>query len=439
MKIYELIKELNKKSTVKASRVMELKKLYLSIYRAYMVMLYDKGFVADPTVFNERELLRNIVELKIPHLIGVDGRVQLNEDYIEYAKSQNKGNAEIYEFLDLLSNVVKYRNISLNIDKFYDDNKYNDKDKCKVGLELVQSASRIFTKNGFKIDEGALKCFMSKDINIKFVSLNDKIYEAALNELGIEDNSDDSLFVSGISKEDEISSAKLILNGLVKLDGVYAKKLTDWLEKNKWADGNTFTADNQGLYNWILIIKSNNMIEYQSYLLNKLLDEGKVIVGMQSDGFYIIDEESPLVFPIGSFAVLSDDVEETVLPIINKLEGYTGEVYSMEYLHKHNMNYSGSPIELFIDNKNKGLFVDKEQTELKDAQSWFSFVQASLSFGESEYVEGVFSTDSLEDKLFKMVGDSESCKMIGYLSNNETGKVLESAKKVVGKKLMQGV
>ena len=45
MKIYELIKDLNKKVTIKSSRVSEVKKHYLSLYRANMVYMYDMGFI----------------------------------------------------------------------------------------------------------------------------------------------------------------------------------------------------------------------------------------------------------------------------------------------------------------------------------------------------------------------------------------------------------
>ena len=85
--------------------------------------------------------------------------------------------------------------------------------------------------------------------------------------------------------------------------------------------------------------------------------------------------------------------------------------------------------------KNKDYFVDKEQTELKDSISWFKLVDARLSFSESLYKEGVFDKDSLEDRLYKIVGDSESGVLIGSLSNIENIKNIDSAKKVVAKKL----
>ncbi|MGV3076340.1 hypothetical protein ACEE21_14750 [Clostridium baratii] len=435
MKIYELIKNINKKVTIKTSRVLDVKKHYISLYRANMVYLYDKGYISDPTVFDTKEILGNIVDLNIKYLTGVTGRIELSEDYIGYAICKYKDNEEVLDFLNILLNVVRYRNMSINIDKFYDDLGFANEVKNKVSLNVVQSASRIFNKNGFNLNESILRCFKPYGVGFKLITLDDIIYSIALSELGITDESDSSLFVEGLTREEEIRYSHLILNGLVKLDGVYADKLNDWLSKNKWAEGNKFSSQNEGLYNWVLYIKSNIMIEEQSVLLNKLLDEGNEIVCMQSNGFYVIDSDSPLEFPVGLFAVVSDEDDGIQLPEINKLEGYTGELYSLEYLESHELEFVGSPIELYVDAKKKELFVDKEQTELKDSISWFKHMDARLSFDESTYREGVFPQDSLEDSLYKIVCDSESGCLIGYLTNDEKGKNIDSIKKQVAKKL----
>lgn len=435
MKIYELIKTINKKVTIKSSRVIEVKKHYLSLYRAHMVYMYDKGYISDPTIFDTKEILGNIVDLDIKHLTGVTGKVELNEDYIGYAMCRYKNNEEILDFLSLLYEVVKYRNISMNIDKFYNDLGFDVNLKNKVSLGISQSASRIINKNGFALDEGVLKCFRTQDIGIDLITLNDTIYNTALVELGIDEDSEDSLFVKGLSREEEMRYSNLILNGLIKLDGIYADKLTNWLEKNKWSDGNKFSSQNEGLYNWVVYIKSNNMIEEQSKLLNDLIDEGKTIVCMQSNGFYVLNEECETLFPVGVFAIVSDDGVEEPLPEINRLEGYTGEVYSVEFLESQELGYVGCPIELYVDSKKKALFVDKEQTDMKDSISWFKHVEAVLNFEGSIYQEGVFEKETLEDKLYKIVADSEGGNLIGYLTNSEKGANLDSAKKVVAKKL----
>lgn len=435
VKIYELIKSVNSKVSVKDVKIMEVKKYYTSLYRVYMVYMYDKGFISDPTVFDTKEILGNIVDMNISHMVGVSGKVELSEEYIGYALMRNKGNDEALEFLSLLLEVVRYRNISLNIDKLYDAYGYSSKAKEKIYLNITQAASRVVEKGGYSEDEGVLKCIHGLNKNFKFVSLDEVIYKTALEELGIPDESYDSLFVKGLSREEEIRFSSLILNGLVHLDGVYADKLTDWLRDNKWSD-NKFTSKREGLYNWVLYIKSNNAIEEQSKLLNSLLDEGYNIVGMKSNGFFVEDTDSLFRVPVGLFSVCSDDEDGELLPEINKLEGYTGEVYSLAYLENNNISYVGCPIELYVDGKNKGFFVDKEQTELKGSISWFKYLGADISFTESVYSMGVFQEDSLEDKLYKFIGDSEGGSLIGYLDlDGVDSKSINSAKKAVSKKL----
>lgn len=435
MKVYELIKDINKKVTIKDTRVMGVKKYYLSLYRANMVYMYDKGFISDPTVYDSKEILGNIVDMQIKHLTGVTGKVELNEDYVGYTLARYKDDEEISEFLSLLLEVVKYRNISCNLDKFYDDAKFSQEGKRKLSLNIVQSASRIFNKNAFDIDEGILKCFKPKEFGFKLVTLDEVIYKTALEELGIEDTSDESLFVEGLTREEEIKYSKLILNGLVKLDGKYSDKLVSWLKNNKWASGNKFSSQNEGLYNWVVYVKNNSMIEEQALLMNRLLDEGNSIVYMLSNGFYIVDNDSSVKYPVGMFSVVSGYEEDEILPQINMLEGYTGEVYSLEYLDSLDLCYVGCPIELFVGNNSTGYFIDKEQTEMKDSISWFKHMGANLSFGESHYREGVYKEGTLEDKLFKIVGDSERGNLIGYLKPEEFSSITDSMKKSVVNKL----
>lgn len=433
MKIYELIKDLNKKVQIKDKRVFEVKKHYLSLYRANMVYLYDKGYISDPTVFNRKEIMMNIVDMNIKYLSGVTGKIELTEDYIGFALAKYKDDEEISEFLSLLLDAIKYRNISLNIDKFYDDLGFAYESSKKFSLNLIQSASRIRTKSGFSIDEGILKCMKPFGVGVKFLDMNDVIYEMALKQLGIENNSDESIFVSGLTKEEEIKYSNIILNGLVKLDGKESQKLVDWLNNNKWAEGNKFSSQNEGLYNWVVYINSNDMIEEQSKFMNKLLDEGYEILSMESNGFYVLDTKSPVLFPVGIFVAMSGD-EDEILPSKNVVEGYTGEVFSLNYLISNELSFVGCPIELYIDDKTKAFFVDKEQTEFNESISWFKDNKAIISFDESQYEEGVFPKGSLEDDMYKIVCDAEEGTLIGLLRQEVKGINLSNVKKAVARK-----
>ena len=433
MKVYELIKSLNSKVEISDTLIMDIKKHYLSLYRAYMIYMYDMGYISDPTVFNKKEILSNIVDMNIKYLSGISGKIELSEDNIGYALSRYRGDKEVADFLLLLLSIVKYKDICDNIDKFYEEMGYSSECSKKVSMGLVQLVSRIMVKGGYIIDEGILKCFKGKDKCFEFISMNDIIYEVALKELGLEDNSDESLFVKGLTREEEIRYSNLILNGLVGLDGKYADKLVSWLQENKWSGENKFSSKNEGLYNWVVHVKSNDMLERQSEFLNRLIDNGYNIACMLSNGFYVFKEEKDYIFPVGVFSVRGDSDEGDLLPDINKMEGYTGEVYSLNYLVSNNISFVGCPILLYVDDKNLDYFFDKEQTELKDSISWFKYMGVNISFGDSTYEVGVFPEGSIEDKLYKLVGDSEEGALIGMLEADK--KSLAKAKKSVAIKL----
>lgn len=433
MKVYELVKSLNTKVSIKSSDVMSVKKYYLSLYRAYMVSMYDKGYISDPTVFNRREILKNVVDMNIQYLSGVSGKIELSTDYIGFALSRNKGNTEITNFLSLLLKAVTYRGISMNIDKFYDDVGLSNSSKKKISFNIAQGASRIYLKSGYDLDEGVLKCIHGITSESEFVSLEGVIYETALEELGLSDISgDEALFVSGLSREEEIKYSRLILNGLVNLDGKYSGNLTSWLKKNKWSNGNKFSSQNEGLYNWILFVKTTSMIEEQSKLLNLLVDEGKEIVGVTSNGFYVSNESCDIDVPIGVFSVMSDYDEDVVLPEINRLEGYTGEAYLLDFLDENDINYVGCPIELFIKDNRKALFIDKEQTDMNDSITWFKFVDASVSFDE-EYssTSSKYGEESVEGKLYSALVLAERGVLITNISSDDYLSITDSMKKGV--------
>lgn len=426
MRICEKVKDINKKVSINPTRVMSVKRYYLSLYRANMVYLYDNGYISDPTVFNEKEILANMLDMNVKGIVGVTGKVELSEKFIKYALYKNKGDEDISHFLKILYNAVLNRNISLNIDKLYDSFNLSEGKKKKVSLSLVQSGSRIYSKNNFRLDEGVFKCLDVYGSMTTFVSLNEFIYNSALEELGIV-KEDSSLFVDGLTCEEEIECCELILNGYIPLDGKYKNKLEAWLSNNKWSGSREYYKS-EGLYNWVMYLKAQSMIEEQSRVMNSLLDDGYNVRGMQSNGFFI-DVDEDILFPVGIFVV--DGGCDDLLPDYNKLEGYTGEVFSIDYLLENDIQYVGCPIILKDIKGSDRYYIDKEQTELKDTDSWFKVYNADLSFEGSTYREGVFSDGTVEDNIYKILGDSEEGILIGSISNEMKGKDLSSAKKTV--------
>lgn len=438
MKIYEFIKEKNKKVSIKTSRVLGVKKHYLSLYRAEMVKLYDEGYISDPTNFNRREITENIINLGIRDVISSSGKVMLDSEYVGYALAK-ASNPESRKFLSLLCEALRYREISSNIDRFYDDNEFSSDTKRKVSLNLMQSASRIYNRSGYTHDEGTLQCFIPFGSSIEYVSLRETIYDIALEELGLLDKrGTSSLFVKGLTVNDEIRYSALILNGLVALDGEYADILINWLRDNKWSDDSKFSHQKEGLYNWIVFYKTNRMIDEQANLLQNLTDSGNTIVSMDTTGCFILSLKDVLDVPIGIFCVSSTDEGDEVLPERNILEGYTGEVRPLSYLVDNGINFVGCPIELYADNKTTDLFIDIEQTEFKETKSFFETSGATIEFHEEGECDELkyhnsFEKNSLEGVLSVELAEAEKGHLIGEIPSNITSKDFDLAKKELAK------
>lgn len=437
MKVYEFIKKLSGKIEVNPVKIMEIKKYYLSLYRANMVYLYDNSYISDPSTFNSKEILGNIVDMGITNIVDKTGTIRLESDFIEYAIAKNKSSdEETKNFLNLLYEAVKYKEISDNIDKFYEANSFDIGIKKKINIGIVQANSRIYYKSGIKMDEGILRCIHSGFCEYRFVSINEYVYKSALNKLGIEDDSEESKFVSGLTRDEEVEFSNLILNGLVRLDGEYADRLVSWLKENKWSNldkDKLFSSKREGLFNYILFIKSGEALDEQSRVLNELIDSGSNVVGMVSNGFFVEEKCEMFKFPVGVFAV--DGEKDTVLSAYNKLEGYTGEAFTLEYLRSNSINYVGSPIILYSEEGELDYYIDKEQTELVNSISWFSDYGTDLNFGTSTYESGVFSNDSLEDRLYEALGASEAGVLISDIKCPEISNRLNTVKKKIFEKV----
>ena len=77
MKVVEFINAANKKTSVKVDRLMDMKRFYLSMHRVHMVYLYDKGYINDPTKFDEKQIYSNIVDMRIKGMISMSGEIIL--------------------------------------------------------------------------------------------------------------------------------------------------------------------------------------------------------------------------------------------------------------------------------------------------------------------------------------------------------------------------
>lgn len=428
MKVIEFIKKSNRKKNLSSDRLLELKQYYMSMYRHYMMQMYDKGYISDPTVFDKKQILMNIVDLKVKGIYNISGVLQLNSKWVEYAYHKND-NEEVKDFLNVLYDVLKYREYSNDLDMFY------EKFGLSVNLQLTQEGARVSSKSSINISRGCLCSMIPSGKTLKVVNIRDSLWEQAMEILGIpeEDWYIDGLFDSDLSHEQEVNNINIILEGKIKCDGKYSSNLEDWLFKHKWSsDG--MSINKQGLVSYIYSSKSNKVFEALSEKLNSV--EPNKVLAFQGDEIYLIEDIVNYKIPISHFALISG-YEDTLVCESNYLYGYIGEAYDTNYLEEEKIGYIGIPIKIVTEG-NEEYLIDREQVDIH-TETWFSIENVDFYYEESDLKNPYKDENSLNYKMFEIFKNAQK-GIIGSISLEEHSlKEIEKSKKQVSAKIIKGV
>lgn len=431
MKIVDFICTANKKTPVKVDRLIDLKRYYLSMYRVHMVYLYDKGYINDPTRFDEKQIYSNIVDMKIKGMINMSGEIVLSSNQIRYAVYKNRGDSTIAEFLALLYKAVWYRELSQEVDNIYEEFGFSEEAKRKVSLNLALKGSRIISKSAYKVGWATMACLLKGDGCIAYKKINKYIWDIAMKELKIpkEDWKKDGLFDSSLSHDEEVECADVLLEGLVQPTGKYADVLTDWMFQHKWLEKG-MSIDKKGLFSYTYVAYTYELLENIETVLSEIIESGKNVIGIVENIIYYEDEIKEYTVPIGSFAVQSG-YDDSVMYEGNNLLGYTGEAYSLDYILDENIPFVGCPFELYVSCKDSDIFLDLEQVSI-ESDTWFQSENVEIGFDEDEEIgENPFKQGSLECKIYNMYRDSYKGKLLGTLDGEYSVQRINTAIKNV--------
>jgi len=358
-KVLDYIKQFNKKTNISVDKFLYLKQYYMSMYRYYMLCLYDEGYILDPTVYDEGLIRRNLVELKIKGIVDINGIYIVNKDTIKYATYKNPSESQ-QRFLLLLLNVLTYKEYCFSLDEFYEV--YGE----DVSLSLKPQGGRVVNTTELKFNKAIARLFVDKDETVEWISIDDYIRELILKELNLTSNGS---FDSSLSSKNESKLLGLLFGNHVPkdLDGTYSSLVKDWYNTNSGSI----------LYS-VYSSYALEILEKLSELANKY-DES--IVLMYSTGIFVRKKISTMYTPVNMFGIacgyedeLTDDKQ-----IVN---GYTGEGYRIDYLEDEGFNYVGIPVKVFIDDEEVYIF-DREQTDIKSV-SWFKENSVDFTFEEKE-------------------------------------------------------
>lgn len=440
--LQSVMKEGSKTPKIKLKRLMTIKKYYLSMYRANMVRLYSLDYISDPTRFNDKEIKQDIIELGIiADITSYTGVVSLSSETVKFALYKNKGNEEVCQFLSILYQVMRYKELSEKVDIIYEEYNFYGVDSAKVKLQMLQKGAMVVQKSGLVFDEAMARVISPFEKVTKCISFNDSLWEICMECLGIPQSewNDDGLFDEGLSHDEEVECAEGILNGCFHISGgKYIATLEEWLLAHRWSETAKFQADTKGLYDYIYCVKSH---EVEDVFNKRLCDIDGDILSIQKDKVYFNVDRSDIELPIGVFTVMCNaDLDEELLSTGNALYGYTGEVYTEERLIADEATFVGCPIYVSTGLNKVELVYDVEQTDIPFS-SWFTEEGMCIDFSEKDaesLPDNPFSLGTLEYDIYNAYKHSlsDADNLIYALSTlSSTEAELASAYKKVYKTL----
>lgn len=369
------IVSMNRKAKVKLKRLMEVKKYYLSLYRCYMMMLYDKGYIDDPTVLNKNKLLKLLVEMNVNDLYTYSGKIELNSDHCLYAMAKNRDNDEIFEMLSLFFKVFKYREYCKTIDNIFEEYSFRERDINLVKTLMVAKGARVVQRSGIPFNTAVGRCISEFMTETKSIDINECIWCLALKTLGVpeEDWYKDGIFDEELSHKDEVENAKGILNGFyVVSGGKYLPLLKEWLFKHRWNYESKFKMELLGLYDYVF---SSDVSEISKHIDTKLegLKEYDILAIQDAKIYYNVPRNT-FDMPFGCFSVVCSGYGEVLSDEKENIYGYTGEAYSEDYLIDEDIDFVGCPIEV-----QGRICYDLEQTNIT-YDTWFKSEGANFEF-----------------------------------------------------------
>lgn len=449
MTIFEIVQEMNKtKPKIKTERLIFLKGYYLSMYRAYMMKLYNDMYISDPTEFNELELRKNISDFGISDLIGYSGSLDLSYKQLEFAylkaKSSNSPDTLKCSFLKYLMEAIKYWDCCVTLDRFYEEYNFRCCNINKVKLHMGIFGAYVTARTGVAFNKVIAECFTTFENDIKSININEYIWCLAMEELGIPevDWREDGLFDCALSHEDEVSCARGILDGKFRVTGgKYTDVLLNWLKTHPWGAERRMSYETKGLFDYI---QSSRAVEIGNYVgsVASSLSEEYEVVGMNDCDIYYKQPREECEYPFGLFQVINtdSDCEEVINDTENGIYGVTGELYSIDRLDSDGIIYAGCPVRVEVP-RGAILVYDREQLDVQ-FDSWFKANDVEFTFSEEEashMPESPFKPGTLSDELYKgYVNSLKSVDNTIVPLRVSSLKQLEQAQKDV-KKFVKGV
>lgn len=431
MKLYELLKS-SESHSVKDSRLLELKRYYLSMYRFYMLKLYDMAYISDPTVFSETELLCSVVDLGIRGLTSISGKIEFSNERVNYAlcRAISEGAEEKIQFLKVLERISYYKEASRSVDVLYEMRGGSS----SINLKLYCAGAKVLSKTAIPLNKNSISAFIPKGKTLDVISIRDIIWLEAMKELDIPEDDwfSDGLFDKNLSHEQELQNYKLLLNGECLLTGKYADNLENWLYEYKWSNS-SMTSNKRGLVDFIYIDSSH--LDSLTTRIEEIINSEPNVLMVYEDNVYCVRDIVNYKIPVSFFSVVCSDRDDLMIEG-NALTGYSGEGYVKEWLEEEGISYVGLPILLKNSNGESVFCYDREQVSIH-TDSWFSVDKIDFEFSEADLINTYRGTNTLISRLIDIYIKSQGGELLSIPLSEYSIKEIESAKEDANKYIVK--
>lgn len=438
--VSEVVKQLNTGCKVKSKHMSATKLYYLSMYRVWMIRLYDKGYISDPTRLDMTEIRKNIQDFGLSDMTDVSGKIRLTSDQtlFAYYKNKNKaGREDEAEFLFLLYQVLYFREGWLHIDKLYEDNNFRGSLTSRIKFNLKFVGAYVESRNNVPIIKATCDCLVPMEQTIGVLTADEFIWCEAMNILGVPKNmwTADGLIQEGFTHQEEVDCIYGILQGELNFrGGKYASLLEEWLSGHKWKSS-MMSYEKRGLYETVCVEKHLELSKVMDILVEVVEnDPDSRIVAVYGSNIFYSQQRTEYKMPIGMFQYVNNSTEDgLLLPESSMLYGLTAELFTEDRLIEDGTNYSGCPI--ILDSK---IYYDIEQTDiqyptfLEDSRSRIKF--------NPEYQDKTnkaqFRAGSLQEAIYNAyIGSIRSVDGLTAVVPFKDSQSFETARREVAKSL----
>lgn len=339
------------------SRLRKLWERYNSTFQIALFQLYDLGYLSTPSMLDEKEvrevLFKNFQDSAGYLVQKKDGIIDIkNVKLLWYSYYKSKDS--IYKkYILMVIELMQARNKVVACSEFI---KRAKKRRTKQGeycyiytLNVARWGEKNRGRYEFLRELDFMRDMLSEGYLLYEIDIRKIVYSFLEKELGVKP-SKKSIFVEGLSREQEIDLIQEIIQGNIEVETKQGRLLKDKIKE--FQDKKRQRGVSKSYYNYLITqnlwgfykyMTSNQKKDYENCYTGESVIMQRKREEKENESFSWLNHERGEV-PLGSFVY--DRFVGKEMPLINRLKGYSGEFIKRENLEEKGYKVRGLPIRL---------------------------------------------------------------------------------------------